>query len=661
MEELTVCPVQLRPEDELVLPHHRRAFVEYVQAEQGARTLLVHYRELEIEFDEPELFGFALQLIGQERFRAESATRWGTGYSWPRVSELLTALIERGVLKPAVAFPTATRPSTGLVPSPLPAATCRRPRTWLECAELSLELAGQKVELAHLELLVPLHRVAHSMLDREGRQVGEANVFPPQLRLQVPTEWRSCQYPGSRYQDEYPLNASALRSMQRWWRPLLTVMERARKLYLQRFLGARAGFSLLDAHLFSCLLMGLPAYAQQRARERVANGALHPVLSSLARLADGARMTANELLTADTVHAPIDGTGLHDAAERTNLFLSTYGVCAGSRKSIDTFLSRFAQGAGPGEDALDDELEAFCAELDNAVEYGLHAICGYALGSLAWAQVSETYEALHGVLRTAPETGLATRIAADWKLMAAALGTPALRAEHRRLYEAMLAHCIIGLEPTCSNAHDAGASPQPTRSAFPALAVDVQVAPPSGAESHGAVSAADSCKVMRAQRAALAGLDETELTAECLAEGRGHALALTSVTEPASDFAGHVAAPVAGAAPLDARDLASVQAQLCAAFSGFAEAAQLAEVVLQHVRAEQELVAEAELYQARASASLGRAPGRLPLTAATLFLGHRLRHPAARLPYVMDALRDELGLRIAVTASALTLEAASDV
>src|SRR6185312_12166187 len=215
----SACPMALGAEEELFFPHHRRAFLERVEGAEPA--LIVHYRELEIEFDEPDLFGFAEQLIAQDRFVAGAATTWGAHYTWPRVRELLEALLARGVLKRGAALENERK--SGPRPSPLPAAPATRACTWLDCERLSAELLGQSVELAYLELLVPLHRVAHPALDREGRQVGEANVFPPQLRLDIETQWRSCQYPGSRYQDEFPLNASALRSMQRWWRPVLAL------------------------------------------------------------------------------------------------------------------------------------------------------------------------------------------------------------------------------------------------------------------------------------------------------------------------------------------------------------------------------------------------------------------------------------------------------
>jgi hypothetical protein len=379
--------------------------------------------------------------------------------------------------------------------------------------------------------------------------------------------------------------------MQRCWRPVLALMDRARAMYLRRFPSARTRFTLLDAHLFACLLMGLPAYAQQRAHQPVQNGALHPVLSSLARLADGARMTANELLTWETLHTPIDGAGLHDAAERTNLFLSTYGVCAGSRKAITTFLERFAQGAGTSEE-LDADLEDFSEELDIAIEYGLHAVCSYALGSYAWALVSETYERLDAALAAEQDTALAARIRADRKQLAA-LGTQPLREQHKQLYAGMLEHCASGLV----------------------------------AEPESAGSAA-----LREQQ--YAGMLEHCASGLVAAPGAAFESADVRTQEPA-----HGALPAA----------------LRAFFSGFANSAQLAEIVLDHLHGEQLLAAQAELYQARASACLGRAAASSPLLAATLFLGHRLRHPAARLPYVMDALRDELGLRVAVTSRALTV------
>jgi hypothetical protein len=67
------------------------------------------------------------------------------------------------------------------------------------------------LELAYLELVIPIFRVAHIAIDEDGRQVGEANFFPKPLRLDIPTEWRTCHYPGTRYQSQ-PMNVTALKS-----------------------------------------------------------------------------------------------------------------------------------------------------------------------------------------------------------------------------------------------------------------------------------------------------------------------------------------------------------------------------------------------------------------------------------------------------------------
>jgi len=43
-------------------------------------------------------------------------------------------------------------------------------------------------------------------------------VFPPRLRLDRDTEWRVCQYAGSRYRDDAPMNVTALKAI-KYWKP----------------------------------------------------------------------------------------------------------------------------------------------------------------------------------------------------------------------------------------------------------------------------------------------------------------------------------------------------------------------------------------------------------------------------------------------------------
>src|SRR5262245_3333232 len=92
--DVSGCPFHrarplLAPDDELVLPRHKRIVAGYSTNELGATEFRVDSGDKEIVFDEPELFAFGEGLVKQSRFVAQSATTWGTGYAWPRVRELL--------------------------------------------------------------------------------------------------------------------------------------------------------------------------------------------------------------------------------------------------------------------------------------------------------------------------------------------------------------------------------------------------------------------------------------------------------------------------------------------------------------------------------------------------------------------------------------------
>jgi hypothetical protein len=202
----SVCPVHDMPtahvavdaDDELIFPKHRRVMTAYAKNLCGETELHLYYGEKEISFDEPALFAFGEELAQQARFVAKSAVTWGEGYDWPRVQELLQQLLDEGILQRASADASEDISPHGPRPSPLPPAHSTVPRTWSDCDAIMRELTGRPLELGYLELIMPIYRVAHIAMDAEGRQVGEANVFPQPLRLDVPTEWRTCPYPGSR-------------------------------------------------------------------------------------------------------------------------------------------------------------------------------------------------------------------------------------------------------------------------------------------------------------------------------------------------------------------------------------------------------------------------------------------------------------------------------
>jgi len=399
--------------DELVLPKHKRVFVQYVDGENGARELRLYYGDKEISFDEPELFDFGEGLARQSRFLAADATTWGEGYDWPRIRELLEQLIDEGVLRHATAEDAPEAPLTRDLarPSPLPPAPCSVPRTWLEAETLIPELTGKAIELGYLELVLPLYRISHVTLDGEGRQVGEGNVFPKALRLEVPTEWRTCPHAGSRYQHERPMNVTALKSMRAHWKPMMVALLRVREVYLRRFPQARQGWTVGDLHCLSAFVLSICTYLTLREKDRVANGDLHPVLSCMYRVTDGVRMVMHHMLFSENLestlplHAPMTAAELYAFAERNEIFISDHGVCAGPRAMIEEFLGVIMDGReieGAASVVLPPQVQAAMDDLDTILDYVLHGLQVYSVVFSRWPAMTRAYEQLVPMVTDGP-------------------------------------------------------------------------------------------------------------------------------------------------------------------------------------------------------------------------------------------------------------------
>ena len=395
-QEASGCPLQtmhpqrtvLDADDELVFPKHKRVVTQYSTDASGAAELHIYYGEKEISFDEPGLFAFGEGLAKQSRFVARTATAWGEGYDWPRVRELLEQLIEEGILQHVNGNESGPISTDRARLSPLPPAHSTVPRTWFECEAITRELTGCPLELGYLELVIPIYRVAHIAMDAEGRQVGEANVFPKQLRLDVPTEWRTCPHAGSRYQDDQPMNVTALKSMRMHCAQAMVALLRIREAYLGRFPKARHGWTVGDLQRLSSLVLTVPAYLLMRAQHRVENGHLHPVLSSMYRVTDGVRMTMHRMLFTYANEpslppdAPMTSGEIYAYADRNTVFLSNHGVCAGPKAMIEEFLHVLVDGQAL-ENAepvmLDAPVQAALEDLDPAFDYGLYGLQAYAV------------------------------------------------------------------------------------------------------------------------------------------------------------------------------------------------------------------------------------------------------------------------------------------
>ncbi len=426
----------LYPDEHLALPMARRMVCQHTGS-AAVPELTLFYDDKEIAFDEPHLFPFAETLARQDVFRAGEAGEWAPGCDWDVVAPLLAQLLDEGILVRAA---DATRPAGPDAcrrerPSPLPPAPAASARDWRDCAAITRELTGIAVDPAHLELVIPVFRVAHVAVDGDGRQVGEANVFPRALRIEAGTEWLACTYAGTRYLSDRPMNATALKAMRAHWPQMMAALVAIRRAFLRRFPAAAAGMTVGDIERLAVMVLSVPTYSLVKRDAPVANGALHPALSSLFRVTDGLRMVMHQMLfvpigePALPPDAPMTADRIHAYAERNYSFHSETGVCAGPRILVDQFLHVLVEGTLPeGAETftLDPEVAEALTHIEEAFDYGLLGLQVHAAFFLLWPRMA----ALYGDLAT---------LAAE----AVAAGADGLNAARGRF-----AACAIAVETT---------------------------------------------------------------------------------------------------------------------------------------------------------------------------------------------------------------------
>lgn len=583
----------LKAEDELIFPQYKRVIAQYATTPMGLPELHLYYGDKEISFDDPELFAFGEGLTRQERFAAGSAIGWGQGYDWPQIRELLEMLIEEGILQRAgdgKATPLTVRNEP--LPSPLPPAETSTPRTWFECQAITRALTGHAVEVGYLEAIVPVFRVAHMAVDADGRQVGEANVFPPHLRLDIPTEWRPCPHAGSRFQADRPMNVTALKAMRKHWPAIMALLLRIREAFLRRFPQVRHGWTVGDLERLSSLVLALPGYLLMRSPQGVENGQLHPVLSSMFRVTDGLRMTMHQMLFLPLAEPtlppdmPMTSAETYAYAERNYVFFSTHGVCAGPKAMIEEFLGVLVDGQpAKGSEAImfDPPIQAALDDLETALDYGLYGLQTYAVVFSLWPMMSRTYEQLWHILENWSGNYSATLDALrqrfdnhmEFQRTKSLLATEEWRVSRERAYADMYEHCVAGLGGTAPTASLAG-----------------RIAPVTSEQHRQVYSQLRQVLQQRFQ-----------------------------ATTPA--------------------DAANIE--------------RLTTCVMDYFCREQGIVRAATEIQQVINRLLGRTPPQRPLTAADLDVYNQLQGEVTRLPYLTQELADCLGLDITVTAAAISI------
>lgn len=448
---------------QLTLPNARTALLQYSRQHDGSPLLTLFHGAKEVIFDDPRQFPFAERIATGRPFAARDAANWGS-IGWPQARSLLDDLIEAQILVSADDVNADTgRHDHKIMASPLPPAPLQRARSWNDTDSLMHELTGTELDTAYLELVVPIFRMAHLFIDRDGRQIGEANVFPASARIDVPTDWRGCPYSGNRYQSEKPMNVTALRAMRVHWRQMMALLLRIREAYLNRFPAARSGWTVGDVERLTVSVLALPSYMLLRCKEPVANGDLHPALSNLFRVTDGLRMVMHQMLFLplyEPMKQPdmlVVAGDILDYADRNFSFHSDHGVCAGPRFMIEDFLGVILDGAEPrgGWDAeLDAELEGAATLIEPAMDYAMHGLRAFGAVFSLWPAMTRTYERLHQLLAGSGRNGTAAQeIAARFEGHFAALSQRSFLASedwrtHREtVYDDMFARCTAAVSP----------------------------------------------------------------------------------------------------------------------------------------------------------------------------------------------------------------------
>jgi hypothetical protein len=409
MHSASAAGVQRR--DRLALPLHQRALVQFATGEQGQRELRLFVADKEISFDDPALFAFGEVLGEAGALRRPRTPRAGvTATPGPPCATCCSNWWTTACC--AASTPTKTcghraRATMARVNRCCRRRRPRRPAAGTTPTAVTQELTGRALDPAWLELVVPVFRVAHMALDADGRQVGEANVFPPALRLDVPTRWRECIYAGTRHRSERPMNVTALKSMRAHWGTMMALALHVRQAFLRRYPEAAAGWTVGHLERLSTCVLALPTWLLMRQPGAVANGELHPALSSLFRVTDGVRMTMHQMLfvpigePALDPDTPMSAAEIHAYAERNYSFHSEHGVCAGPQAMVDEFLSVLVDGRAPRDGVsmpvapqIADAMQA----VDAAIDYGLRGLQAYAVVFSLWPRMARSYEALAGIV-----------------------------------------------------------------------------------------------------------------------------------------------------------------------------------------------------------------------------------------------------------------------
>lgn len=372
---------ELQPSEVLCIPKRKRLTHSRFKNDDGQEVLHLFYGEVELIFDEPDVAPLGEKLIVVDRFRAEEAMAWSNGapHDWDKVRGLLEALLEQQVLKRVTE--TAAAGASEAYPARLGLAPeGREPHAFsahdaARCPHLTQEAFGRAIDIPNLEVLVPVYRTAHAATDTDGRQVGENNVMPRTLFLDLPAQRRICGYPGSRYHDELPMNITALKNMTKRWAELLSLTEQFRQASMARLpLRDPSRWLAGELHYHVVCQLAAAGYVMVRGVDPAPNGQLDGGLAAVFRLIDGVRLVTNDVMrfTAGQhgCETPVSAQSIAEFADHYSVYRGTWGVCAGPPGLIDEYLRvLFGDEAAPIQ--AEPDAAARVGDMEAALDYGL--------------------------------------------------------------------------------------------------------------------------------------------------------------------------------------------------------------------------------------------------------------------------------------------------
>jgi hypothetical protein len=371
---------ELQPSEVLFIPKKRRLTHSRLKNEDGQEVLHLFYGELELVFDEPDIAPLGEKLIEVERFRADEAMAWSNDapHGWEKIRDLLQSLIDQQFLK-RIEEATATAsetypPRLGLAPPDREARTFSAADA-ARCPHLTREAFGHEIDLSNIEILIPIYRIAHPAMDKDGRQVGENNVTPRTLFLDLPTQRKACGYEGSRYMDPLPMNTTAMKHMVRRWPELLSLTEQCRRALVARMpLKDPAKLRCGELHFYSVSQLAAVGYVMVRGENPVPNGELDGGLAAMFRLIDGVRLVTTDVMRTEPGQpgwdTEVNAKFISDFADHYSVYQGNFGVCAGPPALIDEYLKTLT-GELPAPVQVEPTIAERLGDLDAALDYGL--------------------------------------------------------------------------------------------------------------------------------------------------------------------------------------------------------------------------------------------------------------------------------------------------